>query len=61
MSSSDIDKAYISPYDEFFYEFDEEHKKSHSQMVEIKKNERVARLRDNAEPDPSQNEIWEEF
>ncbi|STX52520.1 Uncharacterised protein [Legionella busanensis] len=61
MSSNDIDKAYISPYDKFFYEFDEEHQKSASQKIEVKKHERIAKLRDNAETDPSQNEIWENF
>jgi hypothetical protein len=61
MSSDDIDKAYISPYDKFFYEFDEEHQKSLSQAVEINKHERIARLRDNANTDSTQDEIWQDF
>lgn len=48
MSSYDIDKAYVSPYDQFFYEFDAKHEKSASQLKEIKKYERIFALRDKA-------------
>ncbi|WP_419419291.1 CBU_0585 family protein [Legionella sp. D16C41] len=59
--SSDIDKAYVSPYDKFFYQFDEEHQKSFSQQVEIKKHKRIAKLRDDANVDLSEDEIWRGF
>jgi len=45
----DIDKAYISSYDKFLRNFDKTHEKSASQLAEIKKNQRIADLRD----DPS--------
>ncbi|STX29816.1 Uncharacterised protein [Legionella beliardensis] len=61
MSSQDIDKAYISPYDKFFYQFDKDHQKSYSQSVEIKKHERIAKLRDNADAERTEGEIWQDF
>lgn len=61
MSNNDIDKAYISPYDKFLFEFDATHEKSKSQLKEIKKHERIAYLRDNAEPKDEDGEIWETF
>ncbi|MDI9818692.1 MULTISPECIES: CBU_0585 family protein [unclassified Legionella] len=61
MSKIDIDKAYVSPYDKFLFEFDSTHAKSASQMKEINKHKRIAYLRDNAEPKDSREEIWEDF
>lgn len=61
MSNHDIDKAYVSPYDKFLYEFDAKHKKSKSQLKEIKKHERIAYLRDNPNPKGEDGEIWEDF
>ena len=55
MSTQDIDKAYVSPYDQFLFRFDKEHKKSPSQIKEIKKHERIFELRD--KPDAVQEEI----
>lgn len=46
MVNQDIDKAYISPYDRFLFEFDATHEKSASQLKEIKKYERIFALRD---------------
>ncbi|CEK11694.1 CBU_0585 family protein [Legionella hackeliae] len=60
-SNNDIDKAYVSPYDKFLYEFDANHKKSESQLKEIKKHQRIAYLRDNPNPDAGDGEIWENF
>ena len=57
----DIDKAYVSPYDKFLFEFDATHKKSASQMKEIKKHERLANMRDNKDYKEEQGEIWEGF
>lgn len=61
MSKNDINKAYVSPYDKFFYGFDAKHKKSASQLKEIKKYERIARLRDNPDVQDEVIEIWTEF
>lgn len=60
MNKNDIDKAYISPYDKLIYEFDATHQKSESQLKEINKHKRIARLRDNAENE-NESEIWEGF
>lgn len=46
MTKIDIDKAYVSPYDQFLFGFDAEHEKSASQLKEIKKYQRIFALRD---------------
>lgn len=61
MNKHDIDKAYVSPYDRFLSEFDASHAKSASQIKEIKKHQRIATLRDEANPDNKKDEIWEDF
>jgi hypothetical protein len=61
MNKHDIEKAYVSPYDRFLYEFDATHEKSLSQLKEIKKHERIAALRDSSNSLDSQDEIWKEF
>ena len=61
MNPNDIDKAYVSPYDKFLFEFDATHDKSASQMKEIKKHKRVFLMRDNKDYKDTQSEIWEEF
>lgn len=48
MSSNDLDKAYVSPYDRFLFEFDATHDKSPSQLKEIKKYQKIFEQRDNA-------------
>ena len=60
-SSNDIDKAYVSLYDKFLFEFDATHKKSASQIKEIEKNGRIAHMRDNKDYKDDKGEIWEEF
>lgn len=50
MNKHDIDKAYISPYDRFLFEFDKKHPKSLSQQQEIKKHKWIAERRDQAIP-----------
>lgn len=57
----DIDKAYVSPYDHFLFEFDAKHAKTASQLQEIQKHKRIAILRDNANSDNRGKEIWEDF
>ncbi|KTD15963.1 Uncharacterised protein [Legionella lansingensis] len=57
----DIDKAYVSPYDKFLSKFDATHKKSASQLKEIKKHQRIFYLRDNPNPKDEEGEIWEGF
>ncbi len=61
MSKNDIDKAYVSPYDRFLFEFDAKHEKSLSQLKEIKKYERIFILRDNPVKKDAEGEIWGEF
>lgn len=57
----DIDKAYISPYDKFLYQFDETHPKSASQIKEIEKHKAIALMRDDKDYQVVTAEIWEEF
>jgi hypothetical protein len=57
----DIDKAYISPYDKFFYEFDKTHTPSPSQLAERKKHKDIAYLRDTALTNKDKENIWQEF
>lgn len=59
--SNDINKAYVSPYDIFLWEFDAKHEKSLSQVKEIKKFQRIAQLRDNPHREKKEGEIWENF
>lgn len=61
MKHHDLDKAYISPYDKFLYEFDATHEKSASQQHEIEKHKKIAEMRDNKDYKPEQGEIWEDF
>jgi hypothetical protein len=61
MNSNDIDKAYVSPYDKFLFEFDATHDKSKSQMNEINKHKRLALMRDNKDYNGEKGEIWDEF
>ena len=61
MSNNDIDKAYVSPYDKFLFEFDATHSKSSSQVKEIAKHKRIAKMRDDQDYVEKKGEIWEEF
>ncbi|KTD74442.1 CBU_0585 family protein [Legionella tucsonensis] len=61
MNSDDIDKAYVSPYDKFLFEFDATHNKSASQIKEINKHKRIFLMRDNKDYENKKDEIWEEF
>ena len=60
-TTHDIDKAYVSPYDEFLFRYDYTHPKTASQIKEIKKHERIFELRDNAVAREDINTIWDEF
>lgn len=57
----DIDKAYVSPYDKFLYEFDATHPKTASQMLEIEKHQRIALKRDDKQYNEEQAVIWRDF
>ena len=57
----DIDKAYVSSYDEFLFRFDHTHPKSASQLQEIKKYERIFRLRDERYLLLEKEVIWDKF
>ena len=61
MSKNDIDKAFVSPYDEFLFNFDATHAKSASQINEITKYKRIFALRDIADKNPTKDDIWDEF
>ena len=61
MSTSDIDKAFVSHYDQFLRRFDSKHEPSASQKKEIEKHRRIARLRDNPKPATLENNVWHYF
>lgn len=61
MNPVDIDKFYVSPYDRMFHEFDKDRIKSASQQKEIDKHARIAKLRDNADPQDESQDLWEGF
>lgn len=61
MTDNNIDKAYVSPIDKFLYKYDATHEKTASQLKEIKKAERIAKLRDNVKPEDGEGEIWGGF
>lgn len=60
-TGTDIDKAYVSPYDKFLFEFDANHQKSASQLKEIEKHQRIALMRDDKEYIDPNSEIWTDF
>lgn len=61
MSKHDINRAYVSPIDKFLFEFDANHKKSKSQLQEIKKHQRIFTLRDNPVAVDKDDEVWKDF
>ena len=61
MNSYNIDKAYVSPYDRFLFEFDACHEKSASQQKEIKKYRRIFAQRDQALPAKVQDSALKDF
>ncbi|MDP3705517.1 MAG: CBU_0585 family protein [Legionellaceae bacterium] len=61
MNKNDIDKAFVSPYDEFLFEFDATHAKSASQINEINKYKRIFAMRDMAISNVTTDDIWDEF
>jgi hypothetical protein len=61
MNKHDINKAYVSPYDRFLCEFDATHEKSESQLKEIKKHQRIAKLRDTDTSVAGDPEVWKDF
>jgi len=61
MSMHDIDKAFVSPYDKFLFEFDRTHPKTESQLKEIKKNGRIAHMRDDKNYKEKDSELWSDF
>lgn len=61
MNKDDIDKSFVSVYDQFLFEFDATHAKSPSQLKEIKKFQRIFALRDEATTKSSSDKIWDAF
>jgi hypothetical protein len=60
-NETEIDKAYVSPYDKFLFEFDATHQKSASQMNEIAKHAKLARMRDDKNYSEDAGDIWSGF
>lgn len=58
---SDLDKAYVSPVDKFFYEFYATHERTASQKKEIEKHQRIAKMRDDKNYQDDKGQIWEGF
>lgn len=61
MNLQKIDTSFVSDIDEFLTEFDKKHIKTESQQAEINKHQRLAKLRDDAEADQKDGQIWEGF
>jgi hypothetical protein len=61
MSALDINKAYVSPIDKFFFEFDATHEKTASQLEEIRKHQRIAALRDTPRTVGEEEVMWGSF
>ncbi len=57
--SDELDKTYVSPVDEFLFQFDKKHPKTASQQREIEKHRRIAKKRDQAVSDEFST-LWEE-
>lgn len=55
MNHQDIDKAYVSPYDRFLFEFDATHPRTKSQLQEIAKHQHIFALRDSVHGAPEDN------
>lgn len=57
-----IKRGYVSPIEKFLAAYNRTHPgRSSSQLAEIIKFERIARLRDNPVRDKVQTEIWQQF
>ena len=61
MNEVDINKAYVSVYDEFLAKFDRDHAPSASQLKEIKACARIAALRDGTDIPSEGDDVWEGF
>lgn len=57
----DIDKFYVSPFDKMMRQFDATHPSSASQIKEIEKHAKIAKLRDEAIVDNEKEKIWSGF
>ena len=60
MNQQDIDKAYVSPYDRFLFEFDATHPRSVAQLQEIAKYQRIFELRDHVQNLPLDHGLLDE-
>ena len=61
MNQPDIDKAYISPYDQLLYTFDQTHPPSASQREEIEKHKHIAACRDDPNATSPESLLWPAF
>jgi hypothetical protein len=55
-----VEKNYISEIDKRMVKFDRTHSKTASQQAEIKKYQRIFRLRDNPTLEEEKKDIWSE-
>ncbi len=53
--------GYVSEIDKMLTTFDQTHPKSESQLAEIKKYEKIYKLRDEPEEKKKDDKIWESF
>ena len=61
MNVFDINKSFVSSYDEFLAEFDRAHPLSASQIKEIATFQRIFALRDGVDAQNNQDDIWKAF
>lgn len=61
MSKHDIDKAYISPHDLFFHQFDKTHPPTLSQQLEKIRHDEIAKRRDIMQSQQLTEQIWRDF
>ena len=59
--SPEIDKKYVSPYDQLLHGFDATHALTTSQQCEIDKHEQIFKQRDHVNTDAEKNILWDKF
>lgn len=57
----EIDKKYVSPYDQLLHGFDATHAPTASQQREINKHEKIFKQRDHANSNTEENILWDKF
>jgi len=57
----DIDKKYVSPYDQLLHGFDATHAPTASQQQEKSKYDKLFKQRDHANPEAHEDKLWDKF